>query len=240
MIKICICDDENEICLNLKKRIENYTAVPGSEAEIKAYTDSTLLSDELEHGAGFDIYILDMLMPIVSGMELARQVRKAAPFAPIVFLTSSPEFALESYEVHASDYLLKPVSDERLHAVLDALFATIKKQNEPYVMLKSGRSIRSVAYSSIVYLEAFHNNTAVYLNTGDSVDNARSMGEMEKLFEARDEFLRVHRSYIVNMSYIRELRGNYLFLAPSFQVPISRNLQSSVRTSYFDYMEKLF
>lgn len=239
MLNVCICDDESDLCVKLQSRIYQYAEHCGQAVRIRTYSDSSLLSGELEHSSPYQVYLLDILMPFVSGMELARQVRKKDVDAQIVFLTASPEFALEAYEVSACNYLIKPVTDEKLTKTLDMIFSNLEKQKEPHFLARSAGSIRSVSFSSIVYLESFRNHTTIHLNSGDAVDNMKSMGEMEAMLDEHPEFLRVHRSYIVNMNYIREINSGELHLAPDYHVPVSKTLQSSVRMSYFAFMERM-
>lgn len=75
---------------------------------------------------GMDLILLDMIMPLLSGMDTARELRQHDPHVPIIFLTSSPEFALESYEVRTFWYLLKPLDEVRFHAVLDSWYESTR------------------------------------------------------------------------------------------------------------------
>ena len=120
MVKIAICDDETEFLDILSESLSSWCRAHQLTLQLYRFTNG----DELisAHRAyGMDLILLDMIMPLLSGMDTARELRQADTAVRLVFLTSSPEFALESYEVRAFDYLLKPVTYERLAQLLDEL-----------------------------------------------------------------------------------------------------------------------
>ena len=120
MVKIAICDDETEFLDLLSESLASRCRAHQLTLQLYRFTNG----DELisAHRAyGMDLILLDMIMPLLSGMDTARELRQHDPHVPIIFLTSSPEFALESYEVRTFWYLLKPLDEVRFHAVLRQL-----------------------------------------------------------------------------------------------------------------------
>jgi len=102
----------------------------GIEAGAEAFTDAASLLTARETGTAFDAYLLDILMPGMNGMELARTLRATQPKAPIAFLTTSKDYALEAFSLDASHYIEKPLAKERLETVLDRLLALLPKPEE--------------------------------------------------------------------------------------------------------------
>lgn len=120
MLKIIACDDDVAFLDRLHRMIDRWSTETGTAVDVALVTrGEDLLARHAASRA--DIILLDMIMPLVNGMDTARELRQADTAVRLVFLTSSPEFALESYEVRAFDYLLKPVTYERLAQLLDEL-----------------------------------------------------------------------------------------------------------------------
>lgn len=120
MLKIIACDDDVAFLDRLHRMIDRWSSETGTAVDVALATrGEDLLARHAASRA--DIILLDMIMPLVNGMDTARELRQSDTAVRLVFLTSSPEFALESYEVRAFDYLLKPVAYERLAQLLDEL-----------------------------------------------------------------------------------------------------------------------
>lgn len=149
-----------------------------------------------------DIILLDMIMPLVNGMDTARELRQSDTAVRLVFLTSSPEFALESYEVRAFDYLLKPVTYERLARLLDEL-SSMRPDATDELVIKTSFGYHALRLSDIEYAEARNkhvvfrlrdgrdidhfNRTDIVLRSGDCIPLARSckQGFQDAYFAAR-------------------------------------------------------
>ena len=118
MLRILVCDDDKEFRQRLMQMIRIWSDHSGIPTELYPFDNG----DELiSKNAAFrmDIILLDIVMPLLNGMDTARELRAQDTAVKIIFLTSSPEFALESYEVRAQDYLLKPITYERLRRALE-------------------------------------------------------------------------------------------------------------------------
>ena len=112
-MKIAVCDDNQEELHRVASLLEDYQEEKTVSISLRLFGSSVELAS-IAQQENFDLYLLDVLMPALNGMELAREIRTFNTAVPILFLTSSPEFAVESYTVHAANYLLKPVSRESL------------------------------------------------------------------------------------------------------------------------------
>ena len=108
MLKIAFCDDETAEIAQLEELLKEYAAARGQEFVHTSYQSSVELMADIEKGERFDIMLLDILMPGENGMTAAREVREHDTNVKIIFLTASPEFAVESYAVDAWYYQLKP------------------------------------------------------------------------------------------------------------------------------------
>ena len=121
-MKIAICDDNAQELIRISSLIDNYRLEKNMLLTYKTFQSAAELVSTLESGdADYDVLLLDILMPGLSGLQAAYEIREFDGVTKIIFLTSSPEFAVESYQVKAYNYILKPVSKEKLYTVLDEL-----------------------------------------------------------------------------------------------------------------------
>lgn len=183
----------------------------------------------------YDLLLLDMLMPGVNGMQAAREIRESNSQMEIVFLTFSPEFAVESYSVRAHYYLLKPASEEKLFPILDRLMADFKRP-EDALHIKTQTSVFSLPYGKIEYIEVSAKKLYFYLTDGSKREITGSLADFEQALLKRPGFMKVHRSYLVNLQWVQELRHGELVTASGRRVPVSRAAYPQVRTAYTHFL----
>ena len=172
----------------------------------------------------------------VDGMDAAREIRPFDDAADIVFLTSSPGFAYESYGVRALEYLLKPINAKLLYPVLDKLYLRDQKPQDGLTVKSNGMLVR-LPFSHLSYVEV--NGKHLFFNMADGTvhEVAASMREYEGALLARPEFMRVHRSYIVNMLQAEKLSPAGVITFSGHNVPVSRLLYGQLQK---DYLALLF
>ena len=184
----------------------------------------------------FTLYLLDVLMPGVTGMEAAREIRSFDDAADIVFLTTSPGFAYESYGVRALEYLLKPVSAKLLFPLLDRLYQREQNPQDGLTVRSEGVLVR-LPFSQLSYVEVMGKHLFFHM-TDDSVHEVvGALKEYEGALLARPEFMRTHRSYIVNMLQAEKLSPAGVVTFSGRSVPVSRLLYNQLQK---DYLELLF
>ena len=236
MLKLAVCDDDAQILKQLCEIIEAENKKSG-DLSVTAFGSSTALLSALEEGAGFDLFILDILMPNLTGMELATAIRRTDEASQIVFLTSSPEFAVDSYEVDALGYILKPVSAEKLAAVLSKARLNMSRRRSDGLLLQQSGRLRTVPIFSVACVEAMRNKLTYYLCNGETLECYGTINEAAEKLCADARFIRPHRSYIVNMEYIREFDGKGIRLVGAQSaVPVSRGSFQQLKERYIEYM----
>lgn len=233
-MNIAICDDDNQELLRLSSLMEEYQYERQLEFTYQTFqTGTDLLS--VMHGGAYDILFLDILMPGPNGIETAREIREFDSEVKIVFLTSSKEFAVDGYDIHAYQYLLKPTTKKMLFPVLDILLDELKKPEES-ICLKTQSSILKVPFQRIEYLEINNKRLYFHLTNGKVHEITGKLSDYENEFLTRPEFIKVHRSYLVNMHWIQELSVKGIVLASSEKVPIARLGYSQVRDDYMTFV----
>ncbi len=183
----------------------------------------------------YELLLLDMLMPGVNGIQAAREIREFNSQIKIVFLTSSPEYAVESYSVQAHHYLLKPVSEEKLFPILDRLLDDFKKP-EDALRIKTQSNMFNLPYRKIEYIEVIAKKLYFYLTDGGTREVTGSLADFEQDLLKRPCFMKVHRSYLVNLQWVQELRQGELVTASGQRVPVSRAAYPHVRTAYTQFL----
>lgn len=234
MFRLAVCDDDREELTRVSALLGQYQASRGTILSFDLFRTAMDLLEAMRHTA-YDAVLLDILMPGLSGMEAAREIRISALDPKIVFLTSSPEYAVESYAVEAYSYLLKPASADNLFPVLDKLFHAIQKQ-DALLTLRRPAGVTRLSFSSIVAVEVRNKHLLFYLEDGSELEIPGSLSEYEGALLSQPEFIKVHRAFVVNMDGVQSLGNRELTTFDHRTIPVSRLLQSQVRTAYLDYL----
>lgn len=233
-MKIAVCDDDSQELARISSIIETYLLKKKFSLIYKTFHNATELLATIS-SSDYDIVFLDILMPGISGMEAAYEIRGLDTEVKIVFLTFSPEFAVESYAVKSYDYILKPVSKDKLFSILDAVIAEEQKPLEG-LTVKTQSGMARILFSRLAFVEVM--NKKLYFNLADgSVREAPSpLADFEEQLLSRSEFVKVHRSYIVNLWQVSELGAKELITHAGKTVPISRLLYGKVREAYMKHL----
>ncbi|MEG1790576.1 MAG: LytTR family DNA-binding domain-containing protein [Oscillospiraceae bacterium] len=229
-MKIAICDDDKDELLYISSIINAYRLERTVSLRCDAFNSATELLSTAKSGS-YDLYLLDVIMPAVSGMETAKEIRGFDRDAAIVFLTSSPEFAVESYQYKAQDYLLKPAKAAQIYALLDTLFAKTQKPPDGFGV-KTKNGMGRILFDKLVFLEVMGRCLYFHLSDGSVREALASLAEFEDTLLARPEFIRTHRAYIVNLLQVAELNANEAITLTGNRVPVSRKNYSKVREAY--------
>lgn len=232
---IAICDDQTEYLDSLVQLLELWQQENHTTLRYKCFQSGAELVDAAEKEA-FSLYFLDVMMPGVNGLAAARDIRSLDDTADIVFLTSSRDFAYESYSVHALDYLLKPVSRKLLFPILDRLHLKEQKPQDG-LTIKCGSTLIRIPFSQLVYVEVLHKRLYFNLTDGTVHEVGGSLKDYDSLLLSQPEFMQTHRSYIVNMLQAAELSQSEVRTFSGKSVPVSRLLYPQLQQ---DNMKLMF
>lgn len=236
MIHIAICDDskqERQILAALFKRYQELHATP---LQIHIFQNGFSLLDAIDQGKRFDITILDILMPEENGIEIARNIRASGTDTEIIFLTSSPEYAVESYEVKAQNYLLKPVTEEKFFASIDSILAELdEKDTASFIIYTTEKQYSRLRVSSLVYGEVTHRTITLHLADQTMISAVMTFTEFQDILKAYPDFIYPHRSYAVNMNYIQYVTKSDIILTDGQKIPLSRNNYTKISEQFLDF-----
>lgn len=224
--RIAIVDDDK----TQSEYIKNIVSVWASESNIAVAISvfgsaEALLFDEREQ----DILLLDIEMPGMSGIELAKKIREHNEAAPIVFITGYSDYIAEGYDVSALHYLLKPIDKAKLYSVLDKAVKQIGRNEKMLTLEVSGETF-CVPLREIRYIEVSGNYVTVHAKQDFKVK--KTLGELETLLDER--FTRTGRSFIVNLGFVRRITKTDVFLSSGESVPLSRGMYESLNRAIID------
>ena len=234
MLKIAVCDDSRELLEKVEKDLHEYENVRNTPATVHTYTNAVDLLDGLKK-TDYDILILDIIMPGFTGMQAAHEIRKFNEEIKIIFLTSSKEFAIESYSVGAYYYLLKPVLNEKLFSVLDKVVSEITSKQESCVIY-THMGIVNIPFARIECLEVYNKHLVFHLSDGSTKETRGALTDYENVFLERKEFLKIHRSYILNMDYIHSIEAGEIVTYSGKRFPVSRLVAKDIKEHYMNYI----
>lgn len=238
MIQIAVCDDDKREVKELKKRLAEYESNSDASFQTSFYDKSEELLRELESTAACEIYLLDILMPGISGIEIGRKIREKNENAVIIYITSSPDFALDAFGVFAQRYLLKPVKEEDFRKVMDYAVAC-SKQVPRFFSIKTSYGQQSFMYEDIEFIENKSRMIHIHTREGKEIISKFIRQSFESLMQEvllEDNFIQVHKSYIINMECVQIYRSNQLTMQSGKLVPVSRNRQVEVKRKYLQYL----
>lgn len=239
MLKVALCDDEATQRASGAKLLQAY-AVSRSHLTIKlsVFASGPELLDAAAENGGFDLYLLDVVMPEMTGIELGVKLRNLGLNGLIIYLTISPEFAVDSYETRAFYYLMKPADQMHLYPVLDRAVKILERRKAACVKVKTRDGLRLLRMDSILYAELSGRVMRYHLAGGEQVDSVtvRSPFQEEAAALLEDSrFFLCGASFAVNLFYVTAVEKGFLRLDSGDRVPLARSLAARARQQWSGY-----
>ena len=235
MFRLAICDDETTSLSLILSLMDEYCKISPFHIEYTGFHSSWELASALEQGKSFDIYCLDIVMPGFDGIQLGKEIRSYDKATQILYLTSSPEFALDSYSVKAANYLLKPITKETLFSALDDLLEQMKKQEEHSITVKDNQGLHKIMLFNLVYVEAMGRKVVYHLVSGRTLECTSQFSKVCNTLLEYHFFLKPHRSYLVNMNYINTIENTEITLQIPVSIPIAQGKSKQIKEHYLAF-----
>ncbi len=235
-MKITICDDSIKDLLHTEKLLLKYKSLhPDKEFELEKFSDPSRLYQKISTGKLTDIYILDMLMPRRTGIDIGNLIRMSGCESVIIYITSSEDYALDAYGVHAVRYLLKPIDENRLFEALDYSFSYAKLRVDSLCLIKTKDGLLQRPYSKIEYVENAGRKLEVHMTDGEILKSLfirKSFEEETQEITAQRNFLQIHKSFLVNLDYVKQLTPDSIIMESGMRLPVSRAKAATVKREY--------
>lgn len=218
MIKVAICDDEPHMAQEISDHLSTYM----EERRMSAYSVSCFSNGRslLESDCNFDLIFLDIQMEQPDGMETARLLRQRSNHSLMVFVTILKEFVFDAFEVEAYDYLIKPLDGNHFRRTMDRAIKVLEQRTAKSIIIKRGMSCEVISLAQIVYCEIQGRKIYIHQNDGKIIGYYEKLDDFEHRVDGR--FFRCHRSYLVNLDYVRGNYAGQVTLSQGEQIPVSR------------------
>lgn len=231
-MRVAICDDLKADRDILAKFIKSVC----DDKKIQVYIDYYDSGEMLWQSSideKYEVYFLDIYMKKLNGIELGYELIRKYPNAAIVFTTSSKDFMYESYDIGAVHYLIKPFSQDSVDVAIERCLKIVEKV-ESYIEVLINREKRRIQTSKIKYIESQGRYCVIHTTAIKYKVYLRLEGMEEMLNESK--FIRCHRSYIVNLDYVRDVKDYDYLLDDETLIPIRRNQKRLLKNYYEDYL----
>ena len=229
--KIAICDDEQTERQYLSSLVKEWALQKKHTVEVSAFENAEAFLFRYAEEKDYDILLLDIEMGNLDGVGLAKKIRTDNGTVQILFITAYPDFIAEGYEVSALHYLMKPVDENKLFAVLDKAAVNLGKTERYEVFTIDGEAVR-IPLDSVVSVEAF-SHCVVVTTTKEQYRLSETISKMEKLLG--DGFIRCHRSYLVSIKYMKRITKTDVVLDSDAKVPLARRKYDVVNKAFIRY-----
>ncbi|MCR5214282.1 MAG: LytTR family DNA-binding domain-containing protein [Eubacterium sp.] len=232
-MRIAVCDDEEKFRNQARDMIDK---LAGSlDVVVDAFEDGRKLLEAFDQKP-YDVLFLDIEMPAMDGISLAKKLRERSESIYIVFLTGHVEYALQGYEVNALRYLTKPIQEDKLREVLK--FVMDKNTTKRQILIKEDGDEMLINVSDIIYLEAQNQYVMIYTTDGEHLIRY-NIGDFENELKG-DGFFRVHRGYLISLAKVKKMgKGEVIMDGPEGQVgvPVSRSNMKALKEALYSYVE---
>lgn len=233
MFRVAICDDEATSLQIIEALTEQILQEAEIEYEIATFEDMLVMTKELSGGREeYHLLLSDILAVGMTGIEAAEELRRLGEKIPIVFVSSTAEYAMDGYRVHALRYLKKPVEYERLQeALLEAYRMSMNSSG--FLKFQVADKLYNLPFEQIEYLESQGRDTNI-ITAEETISVHMKFSDMEQQLPA-DSFLRCHRSYIINLAHVKDL-ARYRFLTKSgVEIPVSQLQYAEIKNKFMKY-----
>ena len=233
MLLIAVCDDIPIECADIAKQIETILKQSNTDFMIKKFFGGLELIQSRE---SFDIIFLDIKMPNINGMELAKQIRKQGRQSLIIFITSASEYVFDAFDVEAFQYLLKPIQTDKLKNVLEK--ATKKMQidaNIDFLMISANRQIQKVFLKDILYIESIGRIAKIHCNNG-TLETNEQIGILEDKLSDKF-FFRCHKCFLVNLNFVDAFNKTEVRLENGEKIMLAKRRYEDFQKAILSYMK---
>lgn len=234
MFYIAICDDE-QMDLDIIIKYLNELKRASFQLEIVPFTNGEELIKVYQSGRRFDLIILDMLMEPINGIETARDIRTYDTNVPILVVTATVEFAMDGYQVNVYRYILKPLDKEYFLKEVQSVLKLVAREQTEYFNFTNERGLSKIKLSEIYYFESNVRTITICTLTG-KVSFTGKISEVEEQL-ATQNFIRPHKSYVVNLKHIRNIFKDVITMENSEELPLSKHKSRELRLHFLEYMK---
>ena len=235
MLHIAVCDDDPADLREVQGHLEAYLqARPALSGQVHPFSSGSALLEAAGARGGFDVYLLDVVMPEPDGIQTGLRLRERGEDGEILYLTSSRDYAVESYDARALAYLLKPVAQEKLFAALDRAAAKWDRGRTESVLVRTPHGPRRILLEQILYVERV-GHVMRYCCTGEVVESSTLRGSFQEAAApllADPRFFLCGASLVFHLRHVRGVEASAALLDTGVRVPIPRRWSAAFKSAW--------
>ena len=232
MIQAALCDDEVSALDGTLDLLDRYRRERKQQIACTVFHSPVELLAKIEQGARFDVLFLDILMPGQNGIDTAAEIRACDTNVKIVFLTSSAEFAVQSYTVEAFFYQLKPLRWESFSRVMDSVLERCVRERQDRLLLQCRSGLTCLDPDCLEFCEVIHRTLLFHLSSGKVLECTGSLDELCRRLAGRGGFLRPHRSYLINLDYVQSISYRTVTMSSLAEIPLPRGKYNELKDAF--------
>lgn len=231
MIRVAICDDEKLMTAKIEELVIQAAVRRGVRTAVDVFYSGSGLMDYIRRGHEYDLIFLDIEMPDMDGIEFARNLRSMSSEAVLVYISAHTEYAIQLFDVETFRFLTKPVDEKTFMQVFHKACDKILSGNR-FFTYTSNKTVRRVRMGSILYFESRGRQVQI-VTTNESISFYGRLDEVEeRLASEHLEFLRIHKSFLVNMEHVEKLSCDRVRLRSGEELRISQERQKLIQRQY--------
>lgn len=234
MYEIAICDDDIVFSSTFEKLLSQLLDEKKASYRLTHFSDPDSLRQAIEQGKTYNLIFLDILFDSEKGIHFAHFLRNKRYNTDIIFMSTTSDYAVSSYDVSALYYLEKPIDQKKMEAALDRFF---EKNTMRSLHFTTSRGILHIQIDDILYFEIYSHRIVIHKADGTKETCTGTLKELENLLPSLT-FVRPHRSYLVNFGHISEIIRYQIRLSSGDIIPISKNLYRHVQDNFIKYADK--
>ena len=235
MYQAAIVDDELDILNSTKALLADEFAKCNTAVAFDFFTDSEDFLSMFESHFNYDIIFLDIEMPNIDGISVCRKIRQLSKDALVIFISNKEELVFQTFEVQPFRFIRKSELKELCPSLVDSIINELKRRSpQTFTIIENnGGDVLSFDARNIIYVEAQRKECKIVTTSGDSTVKMKLMDLEEKLESFH--FVRIHRSFLVNMDYIFRITKNSIILTSGEELPISRGSSDTLKQLFINY-----
>lgn len=225
--RIGICDDDNSLCIELIQYIKDYFDVREDNVYTYTWKSGGDLIKDLNDNIELDILFLDIELPVMNGISIGKYVRERLNNAAlqIVYISYKTSYAMQLFNIHPYDFLIKPIQKENVAATISSLLQ-ISNEDKRFFTYRVNKVVGKVLLGDIVYLESDRKHIRIIMTDGIVKEYVGRL--KEEIKSLPEYFIQIGQSYVVNYRHIRECKPEYVIMDNEKQLSVSRGYKADV------------